>query len=307
MGQLRWVAAVLCATAVSHPVWAGGVPRAQCFPVEELPPALRARAEGVLLDALDREALFTLVGGSKPVSEGFWSVKWKVGAESSDELDEARRVLKTFRCGDALHADMLVFRAPLDKSRLAHAFVVNVPALRAKVREEPAFWLRLGVTPHAHPAAVMPLVEAADPLDRFRGFGYAFGYPRHAVEFYVGAAEQEKRTGVFVKRDFVHLPTFGSEKGRFVWAVPKGQPETDADRAVRAAAAPVLEAYRQRRAYYVGAGRPGVVELLRDWFDDGTGWCDPANASLGAFVPPPAAGRACVPPPERHLFRIRRR
>ncbi|MBN9521113.1 hypothetical protein J0H58_21770 [bacterium] len=204
MGPLRWGAVVLCATTVFHPVWAGGVPRAQCFPVEELPPALRARAEGVLLDALDREALFTLVGGVKPVSEGFLSVKWKAGAGSSDELDEARRMLKAFRCGDALCADMLVFRASDGKSRLAHAFVVNTPALRAKVREEPSFWLRLGVTPHSHPASVMPLVEATEPLDRFRGFGYAFGYPRHAVEFYVAAAEQEKLTGVFVKRDFIH-------------------------------------------------------------------------------------------------------
>jgi hypothetical protein len=293
----RLVAVVLCSAATTPPAGAGGVPRAQCFPVEELPPALRVRAEAVLLDALDREALFTLVGGVKPVSEGFWSVKWKAEAGSPDELDEARRVLKTFRCGDAVYADMLVFRAALDKSRLAHAYVVNVPALRAKVREEPAFWLRLGVTPHSHPAAVMPLIEAAEPLDRFRGFGCAFGYPRHAVDFFVAAAAEEKRTGVFVKRDFVHLPTFGSDKGRFVWAVPKGQPETDADRAVRAAAAPVLAAYRQRRAYYVGDGRPGVVELLRDWFDDGTGRCDPANASPEPFVPPAAVPRECPPAP----------
>lgn len=304
------VAVALCSAATTPQAWAGGVPRSQCFPVEELPPALRVRAEAVLLAALDREALYTLVGGVKPVSEGFWSVKWKADAGSPDELDEARRVLRTFRCGDALVADMLVFRAPAGAGRLAHAFVANVPALRAKVGEDPAFWLRLGVTPHAHPAAVLPLVEAAEPLDRFRGFGYAFGYPRHAVDFFVAAAAEEKRTGAFVKRDFVNLPTFGGETGRFVWAVPKGQPETDADRAVRAAAAPVLAAYRQRRAYYVGAGRPGVVELLRDWFDDGTGRCDPANASLEPFVPP-AAAPACPPPPQvvadpRRPARLRR-
>lgn len=298
---------MLCAAALPHPARAGGVPRAQCFPVEELPPALRARAEAVLLDALDREALFTLVGGVKPVSEGFVAVKWKVGAESSDEFDEARRMLKAFRCGGAVYADALAFRAPPDKSRLAHAYVVNVPALRAKVREEPAFWLRLGVTPHSHPAAVMPLVEAAEPLDRFRGFGYAFGYPRHVVEFYVAAAEQEKRTGMFVKRDFVNLSTFGSEKGRFVWAVPKGHEENDADRAVRAAAGLVLGAYRQRRAYYVGEGRPGVVALLRDWFDDGSGRCDPANASLEPFLPPVPPPVWCWPATPRLVLPARRR
>ncbi len=303
----RLVLVLLCWAATAPAAGAGGVPRAQCFPVEELPPALRARAEAALLDALDREALFTLVGGLKPVSEGFWSVKWKADAGSPDPLDEAQQVLRAFRCGDAVYADMLVFREPVGKARLAHAYVVNALALRAKVREEPGFWLRLGVTPHSHPAAVMPAAEAAAAADRFRAFGYAFGYPRHAVDFYVAAAEEEKRTGVVVKRDFVNLPTFGSDRGRFVWAVPKGQAETEADRAVRAAAAPVLEAYRQRRAYYVGAGRPGVVELLRDWYDDGTGLCDPANASPEAFVPPPATGRVCPPQPQRHPFRLRRR
>jgi hypothetical protein len=290
-----WLALLLAPAAAP----AGGVPRAQCFPVEELPPDLRAKAERVLLDALDREALFTVVGGVKPVSEGFWTLKWDAGGGSPEAVDEARRVLATFRCGDALAADLLVFKAPPGKGRVAHAFVANAAALRAKVGEDPRFWLRLGVTASSHPSAVMTAVEHADPADRFRGFGYAFGYPRHAVDFFVAAAESEKKTGEFVKRDFVNLPTFAGEKGRFVWAVPKGHEENAADRAVRAAAAPVLEAYRQRRAHYVGEGKPGVVALLRDWFDDGTGRCDPANASLAPFVPPaPAAVPAvCVPYP----------
>jgi hypothetical protein len=47
---------------LSFQALADGVPRAQCFPVEKLPPALRAKSEEMLLKALDTEALYTLVG-----------------------------------------------------------------------------------------------------------------------------------------------------------------------------------------------------------------------------------------------------
>lgn len=291
---IRLTVACLVALLTLPQALAGGVPRSQCFPVEELPLELRAKAERVLLDALDREALFTLVGGLKPASEGFLSVKWKVGEDATERLDEARRVVKALRCGDAVYADVQVFEATFDKAKLAHAYVVNTAALRAKVGTDRAFWLRLGLTPSSHPAALMTAVERAEASDRFRGYGYAFGYPRHAVDFYVSAAKSEKETGVFVKRDFVNLPTHASERGHFVWAVPKGHTETDEDRAVRDTAAGVLAAYRQRRAHYIGEGKPGVVALLRDWFDDGTGLCDPANASLAPFNPSPV-GQQAVP------------
>ncbi|AWM40422.1 hypothetical protein GobsT_10800 [Gemmata obscuriglobus] len=285
---MKWsiTAACFVVLLVAPQSQAGGVPRSQCFPVEELPPPLRSRAERVLLDALDREALFTLVGGVKPVSEGFLALKWKIGEDAAERLDEARRVVKALRCGDALYADVQVFEAAFDKTKSAHAYVANAAALRAKVAEDKSFWLRLGLTPSSHPAALMTAVERAEASDRFRGYGYAFGYPRHAVDFYVSAAKSEKETGVFVKRDFVNLPTHAAERGHFVWAVPKGHGETDEDRAVRDAAARVLAVYRQRRAHYIGEGKPGVIALMRDWFDDGTGLCDPANASLAPFVPP---------------------
>ena len=45
-----------------------GVPRAECFPAANLPAELRAKSEEMLLRALDNEALYTLVGGLKPMS-----------------------------------------------------------------------------------------------------------------------------------------------------------------------------------------------------------------------------------------------
>lgn len=313
----RLLASGLCLAWLGAVAQAGGVPRAECFPVETLPPAQRAEAERVLLNALDNEALYTFVGGLKPVSEGFTTLRWEAGAETgaaavagvgagvgrrpdpAAKLDDTRRMLRALRCGENIYSDVLVFKSPAGASRVAHAYVANAAALRAKIAERPGFWVGMGVTPWSHPATVQPAIDAADPSDRFRGFGYVFGYPDHAVDFFVAASESEKATGAFVKRDFVQVPTFSAARGRFVWAVPKGQGETAADKAVRDAAAPVLEAYRQRRAYYVGDGRPGVVALLRDWYDDGTGHCDPANARVGPFIAPTVVGPCCPAVPVR--------
>jgi hypothetical protein len=55
--------------------------------------------------------------------------------------------------------------------------------------------------------------------------------------------------------------------------------ENDEDRRILEKARAVLDEYRKRRERYVGEGKPGVVELLRDWYDDGAGGCNPGIAS----------------------------
>ena len=52
--------------------------RAECFPFEDLPAEQRKRAEELLLKALDGEALYTIVGGIKPMSSGFQSFQMTV-------------------------------------------------------------------------------------------------------------------------------------------------------------------------------------------------------------------------------------
>lgn len=103
-----------------------------------------------------------------------------------------------------------------------------------------------------------------------------------AVDFFVEAEEQEAMTGQFVERDFIHIPTFEADTGRFVYAVPKGHVENEDDAALRARAAPVLTRYTQLRADAIGDGKPGVLQLVRAWFDDGDGNCSPRHAAPGA-------------------------
>lgn len=292
--RVRWVALLLCAglcgslyaQAPKTEMRPPGVPRRECFPFESLPPALRAGSEAMLLKALDTEALYTIVGGLKPLSSGFSSFKIKVDAPDLQEIEQARTMLSAWRCGEDLHAGLHHFARVYEddktkeKIRFTEGFVFNVPSLREKLRQHAAYFGPFGITPNAHPLEALMAVEYSANGPRWRGYGYLFGFPLSAVDFFVDAGLSQEQTGKFVERDFYSIPTFKAEKQQFVWAVPKGQAETEADRMLKHRAAPILAEYKTRRARYIGEGRRGVVELLRDWFDDGRGRCSIQNVRI---------------------------
>lgn len=258
---------------------ARGVPREQCFPFERLAPAVRADAEALLLKALDTEALYTIVGGLKPLSSGFASFDIDVRAPDWQAVDRARQALAQWRCGEALTAGVLAFARTYEGKRPLQAFVANAPRVAALVAERRAFFGALGVSPSSPPTEVVLAVEHADEATRFRGYGWLFGYPDAAVDFFVGAWLFQQYTGWLVPRDFRSVPTFARETNAFVWAVAKGQDDTEAARRIEAAAVPVVEAYRRRRARYLAPGGRGVLALVRDWFCDAKGACDPSRVT----------------------------
>jgi hypothetical protein len=266
---------------------ANGVPPSQCFPAAELPPDLRARSEEMLLRALDNEALYTLAGGLKPMSTVGTTVTFTVEKPDLTPIAERRRLLSVWRCGPDLFADVRIFRAINDGKRSASSEVFYRPALDAVLARHAAFFAPLGLTPGSHPMEVLTTIEWSERGPRWRGQGYLYGYPDYAVDFFVESGEAEARGGAFVPRDPIRVPTFGPtpERSNFVWTVPKGHEQNDADRAIVTRAARILAAYTERRARYIGDGKPGAFALIRDWYCGGTrGPCSPRNARepLGA-------------------------
>ena len=156
-----------------------------------------------------------------------------------------------------------------------------IPRVAGVVEQFSEVFTAIGVAADEPAIAIVDAVDADPTNNRFRGYGHLFGYPAHAVDFFVAAEEQEAMTGEFVERDFINIPTFEADTGRFVYAVSKGHMENEDDAALRARSAPVLARYTQLRAAAIGGGKPGVLQLVRTWFDDGDGNCSPRHAEIG--------------------------
>lgn len=222
-----------------------------------------------MLEALDGEALYTVAGGLKPVSEGFWRTRIDVGRPDLREVTEIRRALAPWR-NDRLWADVHVFHQQHDGRRYAVAWVTHRGALESLLARRADFFAPYGLAPDTAPGEVVAVVERMPPQDRHRGMGLLFGYPEHAIDFFVAADAAKARGETAPARRFVQIPTHESETGRFVYAVPAGVADAPEDRAIAEQAAIRLRRWRQLRA---SRADPTAADLeswsrtLQDEFD----------------------------------------
>lgn len=246
-----------------------------------------AERDALVLEMLDGEALYTVAGGLKPVSSGFWQASFAVDSPDLGPLEAVRATLALPELGPDLVAGVQVFAEVHDGHRHVQAFVAHRPALRALLASEAAFFGPLGLGPGADPFEVLCTVERLPRLERFRGYGLLFGYPRAAVEFFVAAAAEEDRTGELPPREFVHIATFGAEQHRFVWAAPPGHVADAEELALRAAAAPILARYRAQRERFTHGESIDALALLRSVVHDVRPKPPPRPARAAPSTPEP--------------------
>lgn len=218
----------------------------------------------LLREAADHEALYTLAGGLKPMSTGFWSGTIDLDAPDLTELRAVREAIEPLR-NATWYADVQVFANAHEGQRFAHAYVVHRAALERMLEHYGDFWAPWGIAPDTHPAEVMAVVDRMPKGDRWRGFGYLFGFPPESVEFFVeaGLARAENSTARPPEdRRFLQIPTFGAETGRFTYAVPVGHRHSAADDALADQAGRILDAYRSVRGR-VRSPSALVAELQR--------------------------------------------
>jgi hypothetical protein len=236
-------------------------------------------ADSIIGWGLDHEALFTIKGHLKPMSSlanlylplAGDSTKKDGDAEVIDpNHPDLRRLMEYQRTLTLLENDSLgffigPFTMAQGQTRVMQVLVYKKSTIRAMVKRYQAFFGQYGITPETDPKIIIQVVEQAESADRLRGYGYLFGYPLHAVDFFVEAAKHHEETGHFVERDFIQIPVHTREEGYFVYAVPKGYTAVEEDNYLKTTAASILEDYRNRRSQYVVNGRLMAVRLLREW------------------------------------------
>ena len=255
---------------------------AACFSVATLSPADRRVAEQVILEFADREGLYTLGDGVKPISSDVRDLLVRIAPTLDTSalvtLEQQRRVAAALTCGE-IGVFVQVFTATQrrrDSSEVRNTSMVifHRAAVRRTIEAHRSFFAMLGVTPSTDPREVVLAVENAPRSPRWRGYGYLFGYPDDAVDFFVRAGEEGDANGTLVPRDFRRIDTWhkspastGAEPtmSSFVFAVPKGAPESEQEGRLRAAAAPVYARYAKARGAAIQPDSTGALALFRGW------------------------------------------
>jgi hypothetical protein len=292
--QLGWLFAALLGSSLTHLATASAqenaivpasqtasnhvvaeVPRSTFLSTETLDEKSKKLSDELLFKALDSEAFYTLVGQLKPVSEGFWGGYFSVDPAELTEIEQVRAALRSWNVPAMFFADVLVYESLQYGQCYASAYVVHVPSLKNLIERESDFFARWGITVNTPPNEIMMTIERSrQPDDRWRGFGLVFGYPKHAIDFFVTAGMHQRTSGEFVERDFRQVATFAGRSGRFVYAVPKLSKPGPDDILLQRRAVVLLSEYKRLRPQYV-APTKNPSGLLRDWMDNGDGKCHP--------------------------------
>ena len=203
----------------------------------------------LIRDAADHEALYTLAGGLKPMSNGIWRGSFDVENLDLTELRDVRHALGPLR-NDVWYADVQVFDNADDGERQAQGFVMHRESLARMIERLESFWSPWGITPCTHPAEIVAIVDRMPRADRWRGYGHLYGYPDEAVDFFVEAglaAADGGEMGPGKDREFMQIPTHVAPTGRFTYAVPLDHVPTTVDRVLADRAGMILAAYEEHR------------------------------------------------------------
>lgn len=263
----------LCFAALMNPIAvsqsacqpASSVSQTTGFHLGSLPTDFQTEARSTLQDLLDHEGLYTLFSDLKPMSTGFWSTRYSEVDGEPESVRRMKQILQHFAIEGRISSGLLTFSKSYEGTRYVEGFIANIPALQKLIQRQQDFFQPLGIHVHSSAQEIIEKIDRAEPATRFRGFGLLFGYPQHAINFFVTAHQQQQETGSFVERDFFHVETFKKDKGAFVWAVPKGHTPNTEDLSIQNQAHKILDRYRQLRLAWTNRSLP-PESLVHYWF-----------------------------------------
>ncbi len=271
-----FAAALFSAAVLSNQ---GGVAKSEVFPIESLSTEEQVLAEKWLLNILDREGLYTLIGGMKPMSSGWMSVDTQKGL-TGIEVDQAQRIIKQLRVGNLIQSSLLPYSKAFNSRRTLEGHIFHSASFSRTVSQRQRFFSQFGITPSMPPGEAVMAYESDQTSDRFRAYGHFFGYPDYAVEFFAQSADTQQNDPEkkIVPRRFLSIPTYRLPTNGFVYAVPFDHVERQEDADLRRNAEPIFTEYKRRRSQWIKADGRGAVALLKDWMCDADSNCSPEIA-----------------------------
>lgn len=245
---------------------------------QQLSLADRQLADTLIKKVLDNEGLYTVISGLKPMSsvtELYLNIAAKdttlrgsrviTDTTTADfqKLKKYQHLINTLQFGD-LNFMISPYKITQKEQRGIQISVYRRSLVDSLVNANQPFFGQFGFVPGTKPEILINTTEYEHPYNRFRAYGYLFGYPEHAVTFFTDAAISERKTGTFVKRDFFQIPVFSGKKGRFVYATPKDYQTIPTDSSILKRANYFLAKYETERLKYTRPdGTVKYYELLQ--------------------------------------------
>lgn len=223
-------------------------------------------ADSIIAYALDHEALYTLGDTIKPMSSVQF-YKMPVFSFSQQQKDSAIQAISKIQqvVNKLSVGDYQLILNPFERTdsiyRNIEIYVFRKSRLKNIIRQYHYFFSQFGITESALPASVLAITEYEQKYNRWRSYGYLFGYPDYAVDFFVEAGKSQDSTKEFVKRDFFAIPVFAGEQGYFTYAVPKGYQTTLKDSLIYNKAMATLEKYKKERTKFYSKSNRSPVKL----------------------------------------------
>ncbi len=218
-------------------------------------------ADSLIKSALENEGLFTITGRLKPISsvrtlglkimndDTTNTKNWtSFDTTSADlkKLQQYQHIVNSLHFGD-LNFMMNPYDMHLGARRILQITIYRKSLMDSLVRAKQAFYAQFGIAAGSKPELVVSTTEYEERLNRLRSYGYMFGYPDHAVDFFIDAAKSSDQTGKHVERDFFQIPVYSSNVGHFVYAIPKGTKPRTVDSVIYKKAAVQLANYKKER------------------------------------------------------------
>ncbi|MCH8558686.1 MAG: hypothetical protein LAT84_12735 [Balneolia bacterium] len=245
-----------------------------CFNFDSLSHNDRALADSLLYESLINTGLHTFVSTLKPMSD-IVSYRWPVASNDTldtpslefiEEYKQLNRIASSISCGP-LRTVITPFKMLFEGERYVQMRVVRTDAIENMLEAYPEFWSRWAFAKGSDPAIIIQVMEYEDSYDRFRGYGYLYGYPAYAVDFFIEAARSQSETGEFVERDFIQMPVVSGRTGMFVYAAPEGHEKNEADLAIKRQANKNVAMFNELAPkYYDEEGSFNSVAFLRDLY-----------------------------------------
>lgn len=114
------------------------------------------------------------------------------------------------------------FDAQTKASDFFEIVAVDKRLLADIIRRDQAFWGQWGFVPESNLAVVLAITEFEEKLDRYRAYGYLFGYPEYAVTFFVEAAREQDSTKNLCRAIFFKSLPIQLNKGDLFMQFQKG-------------------------------------------------------------------------------------